>query len=50
MVFLFNITNTILFNLLPRHLAADYLKLKRVTSKLQRTTSRITFIEKFITP
>ena len=38
--------NTILFKLLPRHIAADYLKLTSVTSKLQRPASSIAFIKK----
>ena len=38
--------STILFNLLPRHVAADYLKLKSITSKLQKTVSSIAFINK----
>ena len=38
--------NTNLFNLLPRHIAADYLKLKSITRKLQRTASSIAFIKK----
>ena len=37
--------NTILFNLLPRHVATDYLKLKSITSKLQRTASGIAFMK-----
>ena len=31
-------------NLLPRHVAVNYLKLKSDTSKVQRTTPRIGFI------
>ena len=38
--------NTNLFDLLPRHIAADYLKLKSITSKLQRTACSIAFIKK----
>ena len=38
--------NTILFNSLPRHIATDYLKLKSITNKLQRTPSGMAFIKK----
>ena len=38
--------STILFNLLPRYIAAAYLKLKSITSKLQTTASSIAFINK----
>ena len=41
-----DMANTNLFNLLPRHIAADYSKLKSITSKLQRTASSIAFIKK----
>ena len=33
----------ILFNLLPEHIVADYLKLKSIASKVQRTASSIAF-------
>ena len=46
LVFLFDMANTNLFNLLPRHIAADYLKLESITSKLQRIVSNIAFIKK----
>ena len=38
--------NTNLFILLPRHIVADYLKLKCITSKLQKTASSIAFTKK----
>ena len=41
--------NTNLFDsLLPRNIATDYLKLKSITSKLQRTSSNIAFIKKLL--
>ena len=45
-MFLLDMANTILFDLLSRHIATDYLKLKSIRSKLQRTTSSIVFIKK----
>ena len=35
----------ILFNLLPKHIVIDYLKLQSVTSNLQRKVSSIAFIK-----
>ena len=44
-VFLFDVTNKIFFNLLPKHVAADYLKLKSIANKLQRTEYSTAFMK-----
>ena len=43
-VFQVDMANTILSNILLRHVAPDYLTLKSITSKLQGTASSIVFI------
>ena len=45
LVFLLDMANKTLFPLLSRYIAADYLKLKYATSKLQRTVFNIVFIK-----
>ena len=39
---------TVFINLLPRHIAEDYFKLKSLSSKIQRTSSSIVFINQVI--